>query len=96
MHPKNLSRLKWSVPWRKLKPSEIQVVKQVDNKIDRNIIKEQAAEKKQRQVINKLIRDAEMKKEEALKALESLKTPEEKIKTGRGQREKKKVVRMNL
>jgi hypothetical protein len=85
---------------RKLKPSEIQVVKQVDNKIDRNIIKEQAAEKKQRQIINKLVRGAEMKKEEALKALESLKTPEEKIKrsnkTGRGQREKKKVVKMNL
>jgi hypothetical protein len=67
---------------RKLKPSEIQVVKQVDNKIDRNIIKEQAAEKKQRQIINKLVRGAEMKKEEALKALESLKTPEEKIKRG--------------
>ena len=65
---------------RKLKPSEIQVVKQVDNKIDRNIIKEQAAEKKQRQILNKLVRGAEMKKEEALKALESLKTPEEKIK----------------
>ena len=61
---------------RKLKPSEIQVVKQVDNKIDRNIMKEQAAEKKQRQVINKLVRSAEMKKEEALKAVESLKTPE--------------------
>ena len=85
---------------RKLKPSEIQVVKQLDNKIDRNIIKEQAAEKKQRQIINKLVRGAEMKKEEELKALESLKTPEEKIKrsnkTGRGQREKKKVVKMNL
>ena len=68
---------------RKLKPSEIQVVKQVDNKLDRNIIKEQAAEKKQRQVINKLVRGAEMKKEEALKAVESLKTtPEEKIKRG--------------
>jgi hypothetical protein len=55
---------------RKLNPSEIQVVKQVDNKIDGNIIKEQAAEKKQRQVINKLVRGAEMKKEEALKAVE--------------------------
>ena len=55
---------------RKLKPSEIQVVKQVDNKIDKNIIKEQAAEKKQRQVINKLVRGSEMKKEEALKAVE--------------------------
>jgi len=62
---------------RKLKPSEIQVVKQVDTKIDRNIIKEQAAEKKQRQVINKLVRGGEMKKEEALKAVEALKaTPE--------------------
>jgi hypothetical protein len=85
---------------RRLKPAELQVVKTVDSKIDRNIIKEQAAEKKQRQVINKLIRGSEMKKEEALKALESLKTPEEKIKrsnkTGRGQREKKKVVKMNL
>ena len=65
---------------RRLKPAELQVVKTVDNKIDRNIIKEQAAEKKQRHVINKLIRGSEMKKEEALKALESLKTPEEKIK----------------
>jgi len=62
---------------RKLKPSEIQVVKQVDNKIDRNIMKEQAAEKKQRQVINKLVRSAEMKKEEALKAVDSLKTTPE-------------------
>jgi hypothetical protein len=60
---------------RKLKPSEIQVVKQVDNKIDRNIIKEQAAEKKQRQVINKLVRGAEMKKEEAKKALELIDAP---------------------
>ena len=65
---------------RKLKPSEIQVIKQVDNKIDRNIIKEHAAKKKQRQVINKLIRGAEMKKDEAKKALEQLNIPEEKIK----------------
>ena len=60
---------------RKLKVSELQVIKKVDNKIDKNIIKEQTAEKKQRQVINKLVRGAEMKKEEALKAVESLKTP---------------------
>ncbi len=57
---------------RRSKPAELQVVKTVDCKIDRNIIKEQAAEKKQRQVINKLIRGAEMKKEEAKKALEKL------------------------
>ncbi len=55
---------------RRLKPAELQVIKTVDSKIDRNIIKEQAAEKKQRQVINKWIRGAEMKKEEAKKALE--------------------------
>jgi hypothetical protein len=52
---------------RRLKPAEFQVIKTVDSKIDRNIIKEQAAKKKQRQVINKLIRGAEMKKEEAKK-----------------------------
>ena len=54
---------------RKLKPSEIHVIKKVDNKIDRNIIEEQAAEKKQRQVINKLVRGAEITKEEAKKIL---------------------------
>ncbi len=53
----------------RLKPAELQVVKTVDSKIDRNIIKEQAAEKKQRQVINKLVKGAEMKKEEAKNAL---------------------------
>ena len=53
---------------RKLKPSEIQVIKKVDNKIDRNIIKEQAAEKKQRQVINKLFRGAEMKRKKSIKS----------------------------
>ena len=47
---------------RRLKPAELQIVKTVDSKIDRNIIKEQAAEKKQRQIINKLVRGAEMKK----------------------------------
>ena len=58
---------------RKLKPSEIQVIKKVDNKIDRNIIKEQAAEKKQRRGINKSIKSAEMTKEEAKQNIESLK-----------------------
>ncbi len=37
---------------RRLKPAELQVVNTADSKIDRNIIKEQAAEMKQRQVIN--------------------------------------------
>jgi hypothetical protein len=40
LHPNNLNS------------SDEQVVKTVDSEIDRNIIKEQAAEKKQRQVIN--------------------------------------------
>ena len=66
---------------RKSKPSEIQAVKQVDNKIDRKMIKEQNTEKKQRQAINKLIRGSEMEKEEALKAVEALKkTSEQRIK----------------
>jgi hypothetical protein len=71
---------------RGLKPAELQVVKTVDSKIDRNIIKEQAAEKRQRQVINKLIRGAEMKKEEAKKALEQLNNNEPTTK-----REKKQI-----
>jgi DNA-binding MltR family transcriptional regulator len=59
---------------RRLKPAELQVVKTVESKIDKNIIKEQAAEKKQRQTINKLVRNAEMTKQEALKAVEDLKS----------------------
>ncbi len=67
---------------RRLKPAELQIVKTVDSKIDRNIIKEQAAEKKQRQVKNKLIRGAEMKKEEAKKALEQLNNNEPRVLRG--------------
>ncbi len=59
---------------RRLKPAELQIIKTVDNKIDRNIIKEQAAEKKQRQVINKLFRSEEMKKEKAKKKIKDLET----------------------
>ena len=44
-------------------------MKKVENKIDRNNIKEQAAEKKQRQVIDKLVRCAETNKKEAKKAI---------------------------
>jgi hypothetical protein len=74
---------------RRLKPAELQVVKTVESKIDKNIIKEQAAEKKQRRTINKLVRNAEMKKEEALKAVEALKTtPEErKVRGNRTERD---------
>jgi hypothetical protein len=54
---------------RRLKPAELQVVKTVDSKIDRNIVKGQAAEKKQRHVINKLIRSEEMKKRRSLKSI---------------------------
>jgi hypothetical protein len=75
---------------RRLKPAELQIVKTVDSKIDRNIIKEQAAEKKQRQVINKLVRGAEMKKEEAKKALENLKSNNDE--PARNTRSKKKIL----
>jgi hypothetical protein len=71
---------------RRLKPAELQVVKRVDSKIDRNIIKEQAAEEKQRQTIYKLIRGAEMKKDEPKKALEQLNKNEPTTK-----REKKQI-----
>ena len=57
---------------RRLKPAELQIIKSVDNKIDRNIIKTQAKEKQERQTVNKLIRSEEMKKEEALKALDKI------------------------
>ena len=72
---------------RRLKPAELQVVKTVEGKIDKNIIKEQAAEKKQRQTINKLVRNAEMTKQEALKAVEDLKTNDEPMK----KRERKQI-----
>jgi hypothetical protein len=72
---------------RRLKPAELQVVKTVESKIDKNIIKEQAAEKKQRQTINKLVRNAEMTKQEALKAVEELKTNDEPMK----KRERKQI-----
>ncbi len=68
---------------RRLKPAELQIVKTVDSKIDKNIIQEQAAEKKQRQVINKLVRGAEMKKKEAKKALERSKNNKPTIKRER-------------
>jgi hypothetical protein len=79
---------------RKLKPAELQVVKTVESKIDKNIIKEQAAEKKQRQTINKLVRNAEMKKEEALKAVEALKTTPEERKV-RGNRTERDYVKFS-
>ena len=59
------------------------MIRKVDNKIDGNIIKEQAAEKKQRQVINKFVRSAEMTIDEALKAVEQMKTPEPRATRGK-------------
>ena len=58
---------------RRLKPSEIQVVKVVDNKIDRGVVKTHAKEKKARQTINKLTRNLDTSKEAVLKAIENLK-----------------------
>jgi hypothetical protein len=71
---------------RRLKPSEIQVIKAVDNNIDREVIKTQAKEKKSRQTINKLVRGSEMTKQEASKAVEDLNNNDK-----RSTRERKEV-----
>jgi hypothetical protein len=59
---------------RRLKPSEIQVIKAVDTKIDRGVVKTHAKEKKARQTINKVTRNLNTNKQDALKAIENLKT----------------------
>jgi len=53
---------------RKLKPSEIQVIKNSENHVSRECIAEYAQEKKSRQVLNKLIRSEEMTKDQAKKS----------------------------
>ena len=49
-------------------------MKTVENKISKETLKEHADDKKARQTLNKLIVGSNMKKEEAKKAIESLKT----------------------
>jgi hypothetical protein len=71
---------------RRLKPAELQIIKSVDTKIDRNIIKTQAKEKQERQTVNKLIRGSKMKKDEALTAVDNLKTNDNEPKKSRGER----------
>jgi hypothetical protein len=71
---------------RRLKPAELQIIKSVDTKIDRNILKTQAAEKQERQTVNKLIRGSKMKKDEALTAVDNLKTSDNEPKKSRGER----------
>ena len=58
---------------RRLKPSEIQVIKAVDTKIGRGVVKTHAKEKKARQTINKVTRNLNTNKQDALKAIENLK-----------------------
>lgn len=59
---------------RRLKPSEIQVVKATENKISRERMTEHASEKKSREILNKLVIGSNMTKAEAKQAVETLKT----------------------
>ncbi len=76
---------------RKLKPAELLKASTTANPIAEKYIQEKKEEKKKGKVINSLIRNAKMTPEEAKAAVATVNEP-----GGRGQREKKKVVKMNL
>ena len=76
---------------RKLKPSELLKTTTTANPISEKYIQEKKEEKKKGKVINSLVRNAKMTPEEAKAAVATVNEP-----GGRGQREKKKVVKMNL
>ena len=76
---------------RKLKPAELLKTTTTANPISEKYIQEKKEEKKKGKVINSLVRNAKMTPEEAKAAVATVNEP-----GGRGQREKKKVVKMNL
>ena len=76
---------------RKLKPAELLKTTTTSNPISEKYIQEKKEEKKKGKVINSLVRNAKMTPEEAKAAVATVNEP-----GGRGQREKKKVVKMNL
>jgi hypothetical protein len=76
---------------RKLKPAELLKASTTANPIAEKYIQEKKEEKKKGKVINSLVRNAKMTPEEAKAAVATVNEP-----GGRGQREKKKVVKMNL
>jgi transposase InsO family protein len=76
---------------RKLKPSELLKASTTANPIAEKYIQEKKEEKKKGKVINSLVRNAKMTPAEAKAAVATVNEP-----GGRGQREKKKVVKMDL
>ena len=76
---------------RKLKPAELLKTTTTANPISEKYIQEKKEEKKKGKVINSLVRNAKMTPEEAKAAVATVNEP-----GGRGQREKKKLVKMNL
>ena len=76
---------------RKLKPAELLKTTTTANPIAEKYIQEKKEEKKKGKIINSLVRNAKMTPEEAKAAVATVNEP-----GGRGQREKKKVVKMNL
>ena len=76
---------------RKLKPAELLKATTTANPIAEKYIQDKKEEKKAGKVISSLVRNAKMTPAEAKAAVASVNDP-----GGRGQREKKKVVKMNL
>ena len=76
---------------RKLKPAELLKTTTTSNPISEKYIQDKKEEKKAGKVINSLVRNAKMTPAEAKTAVATVNEP-----GGRGQREKKKVVKMDL
>ena len=76
---------------RKLKPSELLKASTTANPISEKYVQEKKEEKKKGKVINSLVRNAKMTPAEAKAAVATVNEP-----GGRGQREKKKVIKMDL
>ena len=76
---------------RKLKPAELLKVSTTANPISEKYIQDKKEEKKAGKVVSSLVRNAKMTPAEAKAAVATVNDP-----GGRGQREKKKLVKMNL
>ena len=76
---------------RKLKPAELLKASTTSNPISEKYIQDKKEEKKAGKVVNSLVRNAKMTPAEAKVAVATVNEP-----GGRGQREKKKVVKLNL
>ncbi len=76
---------------RKLKPAELLKASTTANPISDKYIQDKKEEKKAGKVISSLVRNAKMTPAEAKAAIATVNEP-----SGRGQRDKKKVVKMDL